>query len=209
MTEVNWNQRYIDADTPWDSGQPSLPLKTFLQEKALKPCRVLELGCGTGTNAIYLAQRGFDVTGVDIAEEAIKRAQMKAKELAVKVNFIQADATSLPDLGDPFPFVFDRGTYHVLRSMNLTGFQSMLAEMVAPGGFYLVLAGNPNEDAHPDKGPPRVSASDLCAELEGLAFDLLQLEESYFHGVRIEGEELEPLAWKAILRRRQNERAKT
>lgn len=202
MMDVDWNQRYIDLNIPWDSGVPSEQLKSLLAEGIITPCRVLEIGCGTGTNAIFLAQSGFDVTAVDLSEEAIKRAKTKAEQSGVKVNFIQADVTALPDVGPPFPFVFDRGTYHIVRSINLSGFQSMLAKMVAPGGYFAVLAGNPNEDAPPEKGPPRVSASDLCAELEGEAFDLVRLRESNFHGVRIDGEELEPLAWSGLLKRR-------
>ena len=58
----DWHKRYSDKDTPWDSGQPSRELERILEEGWIKPCRVLELGCGTGTNAVYLAQRGFEVT---------------------------------------------------------------------------------------------------------------------------------------------------
>lgn len=206
--DEDWNKRYIDSNTPWDSGEPSENLRDFLATGLVAPCRMLEIGCGTGTNAIFLAQSGFDVTAVDLAEEAIKRAKMKAAESDVSVKFIQADVTDLPDVGPPFPFVFDRGTYHIVRSINLTGFQSMLAQMVAPGGYFVGLAGNANEDAPPEMGPPRVGASDLCAELEGLAFDLVQLKESKFHRVRIGGQDLEPVAWAAVFRRRHSDRSK-
>lgn len=205
VLDEDWNQRYIDANTPWDTGVPSGHLKSLLTEGFIKPCRVLELGCGIGTNAIFLAQSGFDVTAVDLAEEAIKRARMKADEAGVKVNFLQADVTSLPDLG-LFSFAFDRGTYHIVRSINLAGFQSMLGRVLEAGGYYAVLAGNANEDAPPDKGPPRVGASELCAELEGTGFDLVRLIECKFHGVCIDGVEFEPLAWTALFRRRQAER---
>lgn len=206
VIDENWNQRYIDADTPWDSGVPSKQLQSLLSEGLIKPCRAFEIGCGTGTNAIYLAQAGFDVTAVDLAEEAIKAAKSKAEKLGVKVNFIQADVLALPDVGPPFPFVFDRGTYHILRTIDIASFQRMLAQLVAPGGYYAVLAGNTNENAPPDKGPPRVRPSDLCAELEGVAFDLVQLKESNFHGVRINGQEFQPLAWAALFRRREKDR---
>ena len=205
--QEDWNQRYIDSDTPWDSGVPSEQLKNLLAEGVVKPCRVFEIGCGTGTNAIYLAQLGYDVTAVDLAEEAVKRAEKKAAEAGVKVKFIKADVTALPDLGAPFPFVFDRGTYHIVRSINLAGYQSMLGKMVAPGGYFAVMAGNANEDAAPDKGPPRVRPSDVCAELEADKFDLVSLKESKFHGVRIEGQEFQPLAWAGLFRRRQADRS--
>src|SRR5271167_3796183 len=50
--QVDWDQRYIQSDTPWDSGIPSQHLKSFLAESKVQPGRVLELGCGSGTNAI-------------------------------------------------------------------------------------------------------------------------------------------------------------
>lgn len=202
--DADWNQRYIDLDTPWDTGIPSEELKAVLSEGLVKPCRVLELGCGTGTNAIFLAQSGFDVTAVDLSEVAISRAKAKADSAGVKINFWQGDITALPaELGENFPFVFDRGTYHIVRSVNLKGMQTMLAKAVAPDGYFLVLAGNANEDAPPDKGPPRVKASDMCAELEANAFDLVRLKESNFRGIVIDGQQFSPLSWSAIFRRRQ------
>lgn len=206
VEKVDWDKRYVDSDTPWDSGTPSQGLTGFLKEGFVKPGRVLELGCGTGTNAIFLAEHGFDVTAVDLSSTAIKIANEKARNAGYKITFIEADVTALPELGAPFPFVFDRGTYHVVRGINLKGLQSALAKVVACGGYYLALAGNANEDGPAEKGPPRVTSSELCAELEGENFDLVRLEESNFHGVRIEGQEYTPLAWKAILRRREANR---
>lgn len=203
----DWNQRYIDLDTPWDSGVPSEELKAILSEGLITPCRVFEIGCGTGTNAIFLAQSGFDVTAVDLSEVAINRAKAKADAAGVKITFLQADVTSLPsEAGTEFPFVFDRGTYHIVRTVNLQSLQSTLAKLVAPDGYFVVLAGNANEDAPPEKGPPRVRANEMCAELEGKAFDLVSLKESNFHGVRIDGEEYSPLSWTAIFRRRHRNR---
>jgi len=199
--QVDWNERYIQADTPWDSGLPSKHLEQFLSEGRIKPCRTLELGCGTGTNAIFLAQQGFDVTAVDLSPAALESARAKAAQAGVKINFIEADVTAMPDLGAPFSFVFDRGTYHIVRKINLAGFQKMLAHVVEPAGFYLVLAGNANTLDAPDKGPPVVRACELSSEIEHNSFDLIELKQSVFHGVRIEGEEFTPLAWSAFFQR--------
>ncbi|MBX9771326.1 MAG: class I SAM-dependent methyltransferase [Candidatus Obscuribacterales bacterium] len=200
---VDWNQRYINQDTPWDSGTPSEALKTVLSRGLIKPCRMFEVGCGTGTNAIFLAQSGFDVTAVDLSEVAINRAKEKADAAGVNIKFLQADVTALPaEIGAEFPFVFDRGTYHIVRNINLQGLQSALSKLVAPGGYLVVLAGNANEDSPPDKGPPRVKAGEMCAELEGNAFDLVHLKESRFDGVCIDGQEFSPLSWTSIFRRR-------
>lgn len=207
-TNIDWNERYVTSDTPWDSGLPSESLIELLSSKLIKPCRVLELGCGTGTNAIYLTKAGFEVTAVDLSELAIKQAKEKAEREGVSIKFLQNDVTDLPDLGAPFPFVFDRGTYHIVRNINLKGFQKTLERYVASGGYYLVLAGSTNEPGPEEKGPPRVTPQDLCAELEFECFDLVSLEETHFHGVKIGGQVFTPMAWKALLRRRESKREK-
>jgi 2-polyprenyl-3-methyl-5-hydroxy-6-metoxy-1,4-benzoquinol methylase len=206
MINTDWEQRYIEKDTPWDSGKPSTELQRLVSEGKVKPGRVLELGCGTGTNAIFLASLGFEVTAVDLSLTALERAREKAREAKVTVNFIQADVTALPDLGGPFPFVFDRGTYHVVRTVNLSGFQKMLAKVVEPLGIYLILAGNANTLAPTDVGPPVVRASELCSELESDCFDVLELKQTHFNGVMIGGKEFSPMAWAAILQRREQNR---
>jgi len=204
--QVDWDQLYQQADTPWDNGEPSIHLKTFLAEGKVKPCRVLELGCGTGTNAVFLAQLGFEVTAVDLSPTALRRAGEKANQAKVNVNFLEANVTALPDSGGPFPFVFDRGTYHHVRKIDLAGFKKVIAKMVAPSGIYLVLAGNANTGAPHDKGPPSVRAADLSSELESDCFDLLELKQSVFDGVIIDGIDFSPLSWTAVLKRREHNR---
>ena len=69
--------RYFRA--PWDIGARE-ELRSLVESGRIKPCRAIDLGCGAGTNAIYLAQKGFEVTGVDYAEAAIEKARARAKE---------------------------------------------------------------------------------------------------------------------------------
>lgn len=207
IEKIDWNERYESAETPWDSGVPSQNLVEWLESKPVKPCRVLELGCGTGTNAIFLAQAGFEVTAVDLSELAINQARERAKEAGVSIKFLQNDVTDLPDLGAPFPLIFDRGTYHIVRDINLKGFQNTLERNCAAGGYYFVLAGSTNEPDPADHGPPRVAPQDLCAELEFDCFDLVSLEETHFHGVRINERTFTPMAWKALFRRREAKRS--
>src|SRR5207302_243222 len=103
----DWNQRYATGDVPWDSGQPSAELMRVLGEWKIQPCRALEMGCGTGENAVYLARQGFDVTAFDLAPLAIERAERKIRAAGVNVRLLKADVFNLPDVGPPFPFVFD------------------------------------------------------------------------------------------------------
>ncbi len=195
---VNWDDRYKTGETPWDCGEPSKELQRVLSDRNIAPCRVLELGCGTGTNAIYLAQRGFAVTALDLAPRAIEQARAKADRAGVAVDFRQADLLRLPDLGSAFPFVFDRGVYHYLRNVDLPGFLGVLSRVTQSGGLYLTLAGNAN-DPNAGKGPPCVHAHELCLELSP-SFDLVQLREFNFAGIVIDGEPFKHLGWSALLR---------
>src|SRR5439155_25080922 len=125
---------------------------------------VLEIGCGTGTNAIELAKRRFEVVAVDFVAQAIETAREKARKAKVKVVFRVADVLN-DDLGGPYHILFDRGVYHVLRKGNLKAFQEFLKKVTRPGSWWLSLAGNAKEQSDGD-GPPVVSEEEIRAELE-------------------------------------------
>ena len=198
---IDWQERYVTGDTPWDSGEPSKELERILNEGSVRPCRALELGCGTGTNAVFLAGRGFDMTATDLVPLALDAARQRAEQAGASVRFFEADFFALPDIGPPFPFVFDRGLYHVLRNVNVVRYCEIVANLTEPGGLYLTLAGNANEPNPPEGGPPRVHAHDICQEL-GSHLELVQLREFRFDGVRVQGRDIRPLAWSALLRRK-------
>jgi SAM-dependent methyltransferase len=200
-TQHEWNQRYASGETPWDSGRPSAELCRILRAHQIAPCRALELGCGTGTNAVYLAQQGFDVTGIDIAPLAIEQARTKAAAARATVRFILGDVLQDLDLGPSYPLVFDRGLYHSVRRHNLAGFLKLIDRITHPGSLYLTLTGNANDKTPEDQGPPRVSARELCTELEP-AFELIELREFRFDAVGTEGESFRPLAWSVLMRKR-------
>jgi SAM-dependent methyltransferase len=172
-----WNARYQSSDIPWDTGQPSRELQRVLRERPIQPCRALELGCGTGTNSVWLAHQGFDVTGLDIAPLAVEHAQALARAAGVAVRFLVADVLAPPDLGEPFAFFFDRGCYHAVRRANPSAYAPAVARLLAPGAPGLVLAGNAREPHQP--GPPVVTEEQLRAEL-GLSFRILDLHEFRF-----------------------------
>ena len=204
QTFPDWNERYASNETPWDHGQPSSELQRLLAEFDIEPCRSLEIGCGTGTNAVYLAQQGFDVTAVDIAPLAIDQAKAKAADAGVTVDCRVVDLTSPADSFlqlAPFDFVFDRGVYHVIRRDALDGLLDTLRRVTRPGSLYVALTGNANDPIDEEEGPPRVSASELCDELGGL-FRLVQLREFHFEEVVIDGKARNFLAWSATMKRR-------
>lgn len=201
MTETpDWNGRYAEGDTPWDTGQPSKELQRVLAEWKIQPCRALDAGCGTGTNALYLAQCGFEVTAFDLSELAIVQAHSRTRDAIGDVTFLTADLVEMPGVGAPFPFVFDRGFYHVVRKENLDSFLRFISEVTEPGSLWLTLAGNANDQQPREKGPPQVRAAEICEELEPL-FAVVQMREFHFE-TKTDDESTRPLAWSVLLRRR-------
>ncbi|MFO0897698.1 MAG: class I SAM-dependent methyltransferase [Pirellulales bacterium] len=178
MTEaIGWNDRYRDGNLPWDTGRPSAELQQVLRRHSIQACRALELGCGTGTNCVWLAQQGFEVTGVDVAPLAIEQAEQRARSVGVRVHFVAADLLDLPELSGPFNFFFDRGCYHAVRRESPQQYAPALARQLTPGARGLVLAGNAREPHDP--GPPVVTEEQIRAEL-GVAFQILDLHEFRF-----------------------------
>ena len=87
--QSRWNERYQSGDVPWDTGSPSNELIQTIKEEGILPSRALELGCGTGSNAIWLAQQGFDVTAIDFSLLALEQARQRIKYEKVLVSQAQ------------------------------------------------------------------------------------------------------------------------
>src|SRR5438477_8901711 len=120
----HWENRYRTGERPpWDTGRVSAELVRRLAQYPIPPGRAIELGCGTGVNAVWLAQQGFEVTAVDLSPLAIERAQQRAEAAGVRVRFLTADLLHPPEeLAGPFDFFFDRGCYHVVRRADVQAY---------------------------------------------------------------------------------------
>jgi len=91
---------------------------------------VLDVGCGTGENVLYLASRGHDAWGVDLAPLAIDIARRKAAERNIQATFIVADVFDLRPLGRLFDTVVDSGLLHIFSAEQRPGFAASLAEVL-------------------------------------------------------------------------------
>ena len=195
LTPHDWNEHYISRQTPWDSGVPSKELIRVLDTEKITPCRAGELGCGTGTNSIYLATRGFDTTGFDCSPAALEEARTKAAQSGAQAKFVEADLCRFNLQVEPFDFIFDRGCYHSVRTGDIAGFLRTLRRLSRPGTRYLVLTGNANEEG---PGPPRVHEHEIRIDLERL-FEIQFVREFRF-------EVPDPpegfLAWSCLMTRR-------
>ena len=196
--QERWDGMYRDGrKAPWDIGRPSSDLKQAVENGTLRPCRVVELGCGPGNDAIYLAGRGFDVTAIDIAPSALSQAEKKAKDAGVKVRWLHADVLNPPEL-EPFDLIYDRGCYHGVRRQNAAGYVATLRRLSRPGTQVLILAGNANEPP-PHSGPPRVREADIRTDF-GPLFDFQWLRETHFDTT--DPNRKGALAWSILLRRK-------
>ncbi|MFO7565650.1 MAG: class I SAM-dependent methyltransferase [Enhygromyxa sp.] len=196
MPTPDWDERYATDNLPWDTGRPDRQLAELLERGTITPGRALEVGCGTGTNALWLAAHGFEVLGVDISPRAIAMAQTKAEAAGAKIEFRALDFLSAELDEAPFDFVFDRGVLHVFDDpATRARFVEQVARALASGGRWLSLAGS-TEGPPRDQGPPRRSARDLVEAVEP-ELEIVELRSTTFDV------EWAPRAWLLLARARE------
>ena len=150
----------------WDIGRPQSEfVRLARQRRRLAPEAgeivgdVLDVGCGTGENALYLASRGHEVWGIDIVEAAIEKAQAKAKERGLKATFQVWNVLELDRLGRTFDTVIDSGLFHALSLSDIPRFVAGLKAVLRPGGTYLMLCFSEHEPG--GWGPRRVTQAEI------------------------------------------------
>jgi len=121
---------------PWDTGISPPELMEFIDSHPAG--RALDLGCGTGTNVVTLAQDGWQVTGVDFASRAISIARRKVQAASVHADLRVGDVTRLDGITGPFDFILDLGCFHSLREKDKELYLERVNRMSAPGGFWLL-----------------------------------------------------------------------
>jgi SAM-dependent methyltransferase len=182
MPHPPWNDSYASGQLPWDTGEPEPVLVEFITAGAVKPSLALEIGAGTGTNSIWMAERGFDVVGVDVSPLAVERAEAKMAGRALRCRFAALDILAAPPSGGPFQFVFDRGCFHVFdEAEERQRFAEHVAAVLAPGGLWLSLIGS-TEGEPREVGPPRRSAREVTEAIEP-ALEIVELRSAEFSGI--------------------------
>lgn len=180
MSRPSWNESYASGQAPWDTGRPEPVLVELVASGSIKPVSTLEIGAGTGTNAIWLAERGFDVLGVDVSPLALERARAKMEGRALSCRFATLDFLVEVPTGGPFQFVFDRGCFHVFDEPGeRQRFAAQVASALTPGGLWLSLIGS-TEGPPRKAGPPRRSARDIILAIEP-ALEIIELSSAKFH----------------------------
>ena len=143
---------------PWDIGKPQAAVA---EAADLVNSPVLDAGCGTGENALFLAASGHQVTGIDFVDEAIRMARRKAAERGLTVEFQVKDALTLGDWDRRFATVIDSGLFHVLSDEERLRYAAGLTHITEPGGRLLLLCFSDEEPG--TRGPRRVSQREIRA----------------------------------------------
>lgn len=156
----NWafDLQYILRWIPWDTQVTPPEVVELIEGEDIPAGRGLDLGCGTGTNCIYLARRGWQMVGVDFSAVAIRQARRKARRAGVDCTFYRAGVTDLPFLEEAFDFVLDIGCLHSIPMEGWERYAAEVTRLTRPLGLYMLYAFVPRPDR---RGPRGVSPAEL------------------------------------------------
>jgi SAM-dependent methyltransferase len=156
--DMDWFDEAYTGTPPWDIGRPLGEFIRLAESGAIRG-DVLDVGCGTGENALYLASLGHVVWGIDAAPHAIAKARKKSEERGIQVTFLVRDAMNLHTIGKKFGTVIDSGLFHALDDLERPCFARNLAEVLVHGGRYFMLCFS---ELEPDGyGPRRVMQAEI------------------------------------------------
>jgi SAM-dependent methyltransferase len=154
--------RYWRRQTPWDTQITPPEVMEFIVRTP--PGKALDLGCGTGTNAITLARHGWRVTGVDFIPKAILAARAKAAGSGSAIDFLVASVTDLPVLSGPFDYALDIGCLHALKAEDRVRYAANLSRLLRPRAWYMLYAWLPRAS---EGGVVGVSTEEVESLLRG------------------------------------------
>ena len=183
---------------PWDIDGPQ-PYFARLLDAGLIQGRVLDVGCGTGENALFFASRGLHVTGLDASAVAIDRAQAKARTRKLAVRFIQGDALRLAALAETFDTVTDCGLLHVFSDQDVELLIRGVHAVLRPAGIYWLMCCSEHATF---PGPRRLTQQHIAALLKD-GWQIRSIEHARFEVTagRGENEGKIPAAWLAGIER--------
>ena len=125
----------------WQRPHPPANLIRLVEGPDARPAgTALDLGCGTGTDTVYLASHGWQVTAVDMVAKALTIAEHRASAAGVRPRFVHGDVTRLPDLGvgTGYDLILDFGCFHTLPDDRRTAYVASVSEVAAPGAMLLL-----------------------------------------------------------------------
>ena len=149
---------YREGSPPWDVGAPQPEIVRLAAEGEIVG-DVLDVGCGTGENALHLAALGHRVVGIDVAPTAVARAREKAAARGLPASFLVADALDLGKLRRRFETALDCGCFHTFAPEQRRTYAHSLCEVLSPGGTLQLLCFSDEEP--PGPGPYRIAQYEI------------------------------------------------
>lgn len=156
MPDRNTFENAYAGQAPWDIGKPQ---RAFVDVADRITGSILDAGCGTGEHALFFADRGQSVTGIDFIEEPIQRAKRKRDERGLEARFLVKDALSLVDWSERFDCIVDCGLFHVFDDDDRNRYVDGLVTVLKPGGRLFLLCFS--DEVPGTQGPRRVSKREL------------------------------------------------
>jgi len=150
---------HTSGHPPWDIGRPQPAFAALAEHGALRG-RVLDVGCGTGEHTLLAAAAGLDATGIDLAADALRTAEQKARERGLAARFLRHDALRLGEFGELFDTALDSLVLHALDAADRTAYLDGLRTVLRPGGRLFVLCYSDRHAGEPDV-PHKLSRTDL------------------------------------------------
>ncbi len=145
MNDIYQNLSLVDI--PWNLEKPPDLLVELVESGRILPCRAADLGCGAGNYAVWLAAKGFQMTGIDISPRAVELAKALASKKEVSCRFVAADLTGdVEELGNTFDFVYGWEVLHHVFPENRDRYVNNVHQMLRPGGRYLSVCFSEKDD---------------------------------------------------------------
>ena len=162
-----FENRYKNGDLPWNINRADYNLINVVTNEPIPVGKAIDIGCGTGDNAIWLAKQGFNVTGIDYSKNAIEMAKIKAEDKgANNTHFLYLDILNDKIPEGPYSFVFDRGCFHSFdTNKERKKYAGRTADLLMNGGLWLSLLGS-HDDGRLDQGPPKKTVLDIATAVE-------------------------------------------
>ena len=183
-----WNQRYLDKNTGWDLGHPAPPFVRLVEKGEFgPPGRVLIPGAGRSHEGVYLASRGYDVTCVDFAPQAVSEAKEAARQAGVKITVLEEDFFRLDTRRTgTFDYLVEQTCYCAIDPSLREAYVEKAYELLSPGGLLIGLFYAHGREG----GPPWTTTEEEVRTLFKKRFDLLSLGVTDWSVESRKGEEL-------------------
>jgi SAM-dependent methyltransferase len=201
----NWNEQYEGSNIPqWEDTVPNTAFCHFVLENSTPGMRILELGCGLGYNAIYLAQNGLKVTASDISDNAVKRCRELAKLSCLDIECMTLDLMNINVEIEPFDIVVDKGCLHTFfdhesRSLFSKNVHTLLGDF---GLWFTSIGSADNNDDPCDSNLPtypRLSLQQITIATEEY-FEFLKVQKGNYGSSK----DRNFVTWECLLRKRAN-----